>query len=209
MPKKTDTRDLVAQYLDEVCAAGEPIPSLRQIRNRIGQGSSTTILDAVRLWRNAHLPPVEASPDEFTPEQKEHLATAVWAMVAEVIRSRTEAAQKAIQAQAEADAQSNEQLLQESREAVEENDRLREEAAELRSKNIALRNRVSALEAELEETKKALAETRSVEKLLRVQYGEELQAAAAARREVEVLKSLLPLIPDTFPEKSKKYASKE
>ena len=90
------TESHVIALLDTLAAANEEIPTIRDIRQRIGKGSLTTISRAVQDWKLNHRIStgiVSEIPDELTEVISSKILNSIWAGVRPLLMEQI-AAQK-------------------------------------------------------------------------------------------------------------------
>jgi hypothetical protein len=124
----TFDKEKLFNYLTQLTATGEPIPTLRVIRDYLGGGSYTSIRNAIKEWKS-NFPEnskIELPKDAVSLEQKllvfDAALLALQPMVEEVItryRNQLDARMKQLEEDAAALAAENEELQQQIEEGDE------------------------------------------------------------------------------------------
>lgn len=90
VPVEQTTREKVTQFLDQCEKNGQPIPSIRLLRAKLGTGSNTTVGDAIKQWRIARLAPIQALPVGFSADSVAAFTRSIWQIFAPLMHEREE-----------------------------------------------------------------------------------------------------------------------
>ena len=90
MIKDQSVRDAVREILENMQASGQPLPSIRALRAKIGKGSLGTISEAVNDWKQEKLVQQGELPSGFEQGEAEKIVNTVWEDVSPMIRAQVE-----------------------------------------------------------------------------------------------------------------------
>ena len=185
--------DTIHSLLDQAAAQGHPIPSLRQLRAQVGGGSLTTISEAVKAWRLAHLEGSGQMPT-LDEQLKLELGQLLWTVLQPELQKRIE------RIQAEADkrisienAEPNKlreaaaELYEEAKAFNRQADDKLAETESIQKENAALREKLERLERENQDLKELLRTSRELETLHQADLVKAKEAAAAAEVSAMIL----------------------
>ncbi len=194
MIKDHSVRDAVREILENVQASGQPLPSIRALRAKIGKGSLGTISEAVNDWKQEKLVQQGELPSGFEQGEAEKIVNAVWEVVAPMIRAQVEQIDTRAKARIQIEHDEASHVREAADEALASVEKKERRLVELDEQARGLKEELAKLNGALEQANTENARLAAENFRLHESLDKSLQEQAKAQASLLEMKRLLPFL---------------
>ena len=194
MIKDHSVRDAVREILENVQASGQPLPSIRALRAKIGKGSLGTISEAVNDWKQEKLVQQGELPSGFEQGEAEKIVNAVWEVVAPMIRAQVEEIDTRAKARIQIEHDEASHVREAADEALASVEKKERRLVELDEQARGLKEELATLTGALEQANTENARLAAENIRLHESLDKSLQEQAKAQASLQEMNRLLPFL---------------
>ena len=182
------------QILEDAVAKGEPLPSIRGIRARIGRGSLGTISDAVKTWKQGRLTKERYIPSGFQDDEAKKIIEFIWSIVQPVLMREIGEGERVAQAHIDIERSEVAKLREAAEDILAAEEKKNAYITQLEARIADMQSKADALQAALTEVRAQLAEEKDARIAAVAEKEQARLEAASATVELQSMKKLLPFL---------------